>query len=191
MAQGSSRQHMFSKFFNPEDKESAATKAAVDTPGVEVKEDDPETAWSEWDSVLAELDHRMGGSNDLPTQPAPIRPDIDIAPDYETPTQPMSLDDTREREKNHALAIVETYHPRIARSIRTLWGYKECSAYIDKLIINGDDGTGKSRVGFNQEAVDAMLTLTHLHDERFGDFGGGKETGYGDFRVPTAWDHLS
>ncbi len=181
---------MFSKFFNSGDKNPAAAKAAVDTPGVEVKEDDPETAWSEWDSVLAELDFSIGGARDLPTHPTPIRPDFDIAPDFETPTQPMSLDDIREREKNNALAIVETHHPRIARSIRTLWGYKECSTYIDKLIIDGDDGTGKSRLGFNQEAVDAMLMLTHLHDERFGDFSDSKDAGQGDFRVPTAWDHL-
>lgn len=181
---------MFSKFFKSGDKKLSADKVALDAPGVEVREDDPETSWSEWDSVLAELDFSIGGARDLPTQPTPIRPDFDIAPDCDTPTQPMSLEDSREREKNHALAIVDAYHPRVAHTIRTMWGYKECSTYIDRLIMNGGDGMGESRVGFNPEAVEAMLTLTTLHDERFGDFGVGKNSTHGDFNVRTAFDTL-
>jgi hypothetical protein len=181
---------MFSKFFNSGEKKPAAANSAADAPGVEVREDDAEIAWSEWDSVLAELDFSVGGARDLPTEPTPLLPDFDIAPDSDTPTQPMGLDDIREREKNHALAVVEAHHPRIAQTIRTMWGYKECSAFIDKLIMSGGDGMGVSRVGFHSEAVDAMLTLTTLHDERFGDFGVGEDAAQGDFHVPTAFDTL-
>jgi hypothetical protein len=70
--------------------------------------------------------------------------------------------------KNAALDTVELYHKRIANTIRTLWGYKECSAYINKLIMAGGDGMGNARVGFNQEAVEAMLLLSDLHDAEFG-----------------------
>jgi hypothetical protein len=32
----------------------------------------------------------------------------------------------------------------------------------------GGDGMGHARVGFNQEAVEAMLVLSDLHDAEFG-----------------------
>ena len=70
--------------------------------------------------------------------------------------------------KNAALDTVELHHKRIANTIRTLWGYKECSVYINKLIMAGGDGMGHARVGFNQEAVEAMLVLSDLHDAEFG-----------------------
>jgi hypothetical protein len=180
---------MFNKFLKSAASNSAAAKSVVVVPGLEVVEDDPETAWSEWDSVLSEQDALAHAADPAPLAGS-LQPDINVAPDFDAPTQPLSLDDMREVEKNHALAIVHTHHPRIAQSIRTLWGYKECSTYIDRLIINGNDGSGHTRAGFHHEAVEAMLKLTHLHDERFGDFGGSQNHAHNDFRVPTAWDHL-
>ena len=50
-----------------------------------------------------------------------------------------------EQKKAEALAVVEQHHQRIANTIRTLWGYKECSVYINKLIMNGGDGMGNAR----------------------------------------------
>jgi hypothetical protein len=67
-----------------------------------------------------------------------------------------------------ALEIVAARHPRIATTIRAMWGYKECSDFIAKLILNGGDGMGHARIGFNQDAVDAMLVLGNLHDKLFG-----------------------
>jgi hypothetical protein len=64
--------------------------------------------------------------------------------------------------------MVELHHRRIANTIRTLWGYKECGVYINKLIMSGGDGMGHARVGFNQEAVEAMLVLSDIHDAEFG-----------------------
>jgi hypothetical protein len=75
---------------------------------------------------------------------------------------------TPAERKNTALDTVELHHKRIANTIRTLWGYKECSVYINKLIMAGGDGMGHARVGFNQEAVEAMLVLSDLHDAEFG-----------------------
>lgn len=85
------------------------------------------------------------------------------------PTIPIPLEQlTLEQRKEAALAVVELHHHRIANTIRTLWGYKECSVYINKLIMAGGDGMGHARVGFNQEAVQAMLALSDLHDAEFG-----------------------
>jgi hypothetical protein len=87
----------------------------------------------------------------------------------EAATQPMELQQkTLEQRKNDALEMVELHHRRIANTIRTLWGYKECGVYINKLIMSGGDGMGHARVGFNQEAVEAMLVLSDIHDAEFG-----------------------
>jgi hypothetical protein len=70
-----------------------------------------------------------------------------------------------------------------------MWGYKECSMYINKLIMNGGDGMGHSRIGFNQEAADAMMVLADLHDQLFGPSDGGN-TGFGfsDSSFTTGYD---
>jgi hypothetical protein len=81
-----------------------------------------------------------------------------------TPLEPPTLG----QRKNQALDTVEKHHQRIANTIRTLWGYKECGVYINKLIMSGGDGMGHARVGFNQDAVQAMLELSDLHDAEYG-----------------------
>ena len=97
--------------------------------------------------------------------------------DFVLPTAPMALEEmTPEQRKQMALEIVDLHHPRIANTIRTLWGYKECGVYINKLIMSGGDGMGHARVGFHQDAVEAMLVLSDLHDAEFGppsSIGGG------------------
>ena len=75
---------------------------------------------------------------------------------------------TPDQRKEAALAVVDTHHHRIANTIRTLWGYKECSEYINKLLMEGNDDTGHARMGFHQDAVQAMLALVDLHDTEFG-----------------------
>lgn len=167
---------MFSGLFGKGDKDGKAPpKDAVPARGLEVIEDDPDTAWGLWDSALAEQDSRFqqeatapasaavplaGADNPLPTL------EIDIG---NATTQPTALEDmTPEQRKEAALKIVESHHQRIANTIRTLWGYKECSVYINKLIMNGGDGMGKSRIGFNQEAAEAMLVLADIHDSLYG-----------------------
>jgi len=78
------------------------------------------------------------------------------------------VEDGLEARRDEALAVVEQHHQRIANTIRTLWGYRECSVYINKLIMAGGDGMGHARVGFNQDAVQAMLALSDIHDAEFG-----------------------
>jgi len=143
--------------------------------GLEVIEDDPDTVWSMWDSALAEQDSRLGvdevakpAASVPPVVPA-AAPAPDPAVDLEIPTQPVPLAEmSAAQKKDEALAVVELHHKRIANTIRTLWGYKECSEYIYKLIMNGGDGMGQARIGFNQDAAAAMLVLADLHDAQFG-----------------------
>lgn len=165
---------MFSGFFGKGDKDAKPPgKEAGKGRGVEVIEDDPDTAWGLWDSALAEQDSRFNadgpGSVAPPTTDADVPPpilDLDIS---NAPTQPLGLEEMPpEQRKTIALGIVEAHHQRIANTIRTLWGYKECSVYINKLIMNGGDGMGHARIGFNQDAVQAMLDLADIHDTMFG-----------------------
>jgi len=112
----------------------------------------------------------------MPALAAPMARQMPEPPKQALPSeQPLSLvpldaagEMSVEQRKNDALAVVELHHQRIANTIRTLWGYKECSIYINKLIMAGGDGMGHARVGFNQDAVQAMLTLSDLHDSEFG-----------------------
>jgi len=173
---------MLSRFFGTNDKSAeSAPKEAQDTRGFEVVEDDPDTAWSMWDSSLAEQDSKAPQSpvddgqadsgvivNSKPIAAAPVEVYLETAP---MGLEEMSVD----QRKDRALEVVELHHRRIANTIRTLWGYKECGIYINKLIMAGGDGMGHARVGFNQEAVQAMLALSDIHDAQFGapDAGGG------------------
>ncbi|HCX83096.1 MAG: hypothetical protein A3E00_00940 [Curvibacter sp. RIFCSPHIGHO2_12_FULL_63_18] len=172
-------------------------KDAPDSRGLEVKEDDPDTAWSLWDSALAEQDSRF---LDLPpiTRAVPLAPEpsarslakaAEAYPDLEIPTQPLSLEDASPAQRmKAALDVVELHHHRIANTIRTLWGYKECSVYINKLIMNGGDGMGNARIGFNQEAADAMMVLADLHDAEFGSAKGAGALGFADSSFQTGYN---
>lgn len=164
-----------------------------------VEESDPETGWGMWDEATAaqELHHRSGES--LPpgaAQPAPAAfqemppPSFEgFSPEQGASTKPMDLEEkTLAQRAEDALAVIELHHARIAKTIRVMWGYKECSAYISKLLMTGYDDTGNARMGFHQEAVNAMMTLGDLHDQIFG-FEQSTEFGGFDGTISTGLDH--
>lgn len=101
---------------------------------------------------------------------------------------------TPEQRLEAAMEIVEQHHPRIAKTLRSMWGYQECSDYISKLIMSGGDGMGNARVGFNQDAANAMLVLGNLHDEQFGaakprqGAGFDPNSGFSDSTFHASWD---
>jgi hypothetical protein len=183
---------MLSRFFGKHDKsEDPPTKEVKKARGLVVTEDDPEAAWKKWDKALAAQDSGLSKRPVPPAPaPAPVRTPSAAQPapspmrtftalavksapapelDFVLPTVPMPLEQmTLEQRKKIALDTVDLHHHRIANTIRTLWGYKECSVYINKLIMAGGDGMGHARVGFNQEAVEAMLALSDIHDAEFG-----------------------
>lgn len=109
--------------------------------GVEVIEDDSDRVWGLWDKATDSVQTRHPAWLDK-----------------------MTLLDPR---TDNPLAIVEAQHPRIAKAIRSLWGRQECSIYINKLIMDGSDGLGHDRIGFNQGVANAMMALAELHDEKF------------------------
>eukprot|EP01030_Chromulinospumella_sphaerica_P016823 gene16823-biopygen14798 len=145
-----------------------------------------------WDNALAEQDSRYSESQEyVSTMPAQMDNELPLAAELrkpeafpnmdEMPTVPMGLDEkTPAQRAAEAIEIVGLFHHRIANTIRTLWGYKECSSYINKLIMNGGDGMGHNRVGFNPEAAQAMLVLADLHDEIFGPAEADKLHGFSD-----------
>jgi hypothetical protein len=59
---------------------------------------------------------------------------------------------------------LEARFPRIAETVRDLWGKPELDRYLERLLID-DRG---SRHGFPPEVVEALLTLSRRHGERFG-----------------------
>ncbi|WP_138513958.1 hypothetical protein [Rhodoferax bucti] len=185
---------MFSRFLGKGGSGASKRVDAVDSRGLEVVEDDPETSWSMWDNALAEQDSRYSGMAPLSSSaPLPSLPQAmprsrsetksaEAFPDFdEVATEPMGLEErSPEQRAVTALEVVELYHHRIANTIRTLWGYKECSVYINRLIMNGGDGMGNARVGFNPDAAQAMLLLADLHDQIFGPADPGSTLGFSD-----------
>ena len=178
---------MFSRFFGKRDKsEDSPTKEAQSTRGLEVIEDDPDTAWRMWNNAMKAQEGNKSPPSAAPAAPvasagpskpvirpaAPAKPEPvaeEMQLDFVLPTAPMALQPATPAERRDAaLQTVELHHKRIGNTIRTLWGYKECSVYINKLIMAGGDGMGHARVGFNQAAVEAMLLLSDLHDAEFG-----------------------
>ena len=177
---------MFSGFLG-RGKKPDGPPDAVDSRGLEVVEDDPDTTWGLWESAVAEQDSKFSA---LPT----------IDPAFQS-TTPMGLPETQalsqtreartlEQRKDDALLTVELHHHRIANTIRTLWGYKECSDYISKLILSGGDGMGHARLGFNQDAANAMMLLAELHDAQFGRTDDSIGSGFSDLTVRTGYDGL-
>lgn len=185
---------MFSGFLGRGKKpENPSSREAADSRGLEVVEDDPDTTWGLWESAVAEQDSKFSalpvldtdgdGSSYQATVPMPLSDGGPSTPPASTQKR------TLEQRKDDALLTVELHHHRIANTIRTLWGYKECSDYISKLIMSGGDGMGKSRMGFNQEAANAMMSLADLHDEMYGT-AEAKGTGFSESSFPTGWDGL-
>ena len=197
---------MFSGFFGKGDKsDKASPKDATDSRGLEVVEDDPDTAWGLWDSALAAQDSRFPDSLSAPDSlpPIPAAPTVIVrneAPakpvavptlDLEIPTQPLSLEEkSPDQRREDALGLVDLHHHRVANNIRTMWGYKECGTYLNKLIMDGGDGMGHNRIGFNQEAVAAILALLDLHEKKFAPAVSGEVLGFGDPSIRTGFDGL-
>jgi len=174
---------MFNKVFK---KESGPVDPVIKPRGIEVVEDDPDTAWGLWDSALAEQESRFGSAEASAPESVVVRSPTEepiAGVDRFASTQPLGLEGkTADQRREESLAVVKMHHSRIANTILTLWGYKECSVYIYKLILNGGDGMGKTRIGFNQDAAEAMMALAELHDAQFGSFD---VVGSGGFSDPT------
>ena len=139
---------------------------------MEVIEADPDTAWDLWDTAQAALDSRFMPEALREQAKVPL-PDISAA--FEAPAAPparvvavLKTGLTLIQRQEAALQTVSRHHPRVAQTIRSLWGYQECSNYLNELVLSGSDNKGQQRQGFNAEAAQAMMALTDLHDRAFG-----------------------
>jgi hypothetical protein len=170
---------MFSRFFGKRDKSADVPTKEAPRAGAPVKTNDvPDSATGKSDRSLRAPGSRLPASQPVAARvvpkAVPARPVSTVPADHQIdfvlPSAPMALDAelSLAPSKDIALATVEQHHQRIANTIRTLWGYRECSVYINRLIMAGGDGMGHARVGFNQEAVAAMLALSDIHDAEFG-----------------------
>lgn len=64
---------------------------------------------------------------------------------------------------NH-FVVVRTKFPRIAESIRLLWGTPELQKYLADLIIDDQHyDTGSSRQGFPQDVMASLLVIYNKH----------------------------
>ncbi len=179
---------MFNGFLG-KGKKPTAPPEAVDSRGLEVVEDDPNTAWGLWEDAVAVQDSKFMA---LPTIDSGFQSTApmgfqDASPAQQGVSQSRELG-TLEQRKEDALSTVELHHHRIANTIRTLWGYKECSDYISKLILSGGDGMGHARMGFNQDAANAMMLLAEIHDAQFGAAEPKGGTGFSDSVMRTSWE---
>ena len=66
-----------------------------------------------------------------------------------------------------AMNVIGRDYKRIQTVIDSLWGYRECGEYLQKLIMSSGDPDGHNRMGFKSEVVTAMFVLSDLHDEQF------------------------
>lgn len=165
--------------------------------GIEVVEADPDTAWGLWDEVTAKQQAPMREASadrrqalrqrsleEAVAPPKPVRRALHTVLGAPVPTavavpaaarlefeatRPLEEDEkSLARRAQEALDTVELHHARIAKTLRAMWGHRECSQHIAKLLMTGYDDTGNARMGFHQEAVNAMLSLGDLHDRIFG-----------------------
>jgi len=133
-------------------------------PQPEVIEGDPETGWGMWAEAVTFRESQSPESyaDTMPSQLAPLlEPAIPIAM---KPLAVESSESTPDRKKREAMELLARDHKRIHDAIELMWGRRECSAYIQKLMMSGGDGMGRSREGFKVEAVAAMLVLSDLND---------------------------
>ena len=78
----------------------------------------------------------------------------------ETPLHELSKQQRIDRQ----IAQIEQFHPHIAKGLKLMWGYTECVEYMQKLVLSGGDGAGRSRVGFRIEVLGALIDLVSLHE---------------------------
>ena len=80
-------------------------------------------------------------------------------------TRPMGLHEIPKQARiDREMAVVSLHHERIAKAISTFWGHRDCSEYLQKLILSGGDGAGKSRVGFKPAVLAALINLSELNE---------------------------
>ncbi len=80
-------------------------------------------------------------------------------------TRPMGLHEFPKQARiDREMAVIASHHERITTAINTFWGHRDCTEYLQKLILSGGDGAGKARVGFKPAVLAALINLSELHE---------------------------
>lgn len=83
-------------------------------------------------------------------------------------TRPVPLHEIPMQARvDREMAVVNQYHERIGKAISVFWGHADCLEYLQKLVMSGGDGLGKTRVGFRADVLAALISLVSLHEENF------------------------
>lgn len=91
-------------------------------------------------------------------------PQIDFK-EEDVKTRPMPLHEIPLQARvDREMAIINLHHARIGKAIDTFWGHQDCVEYLQKLIMSGGDGLGKTRVGFKREVLAALMNLSNMHE---------------------------
>jgi hypothetical protein len=84
--------------------------------------------------------------------------------DDELPTRPLPLHEQPLQVRIDAqLTVIAMHHVRIALAIEKFWGHRDCTEYLQTLILSGGDSDGRHRVGFKPEVLSALMNLIALH----------------------------
>ncbi len=80
-------------------------------------------------------------------------------------TRPMGLHEIPKQARiDREMAVIASHHERIATAINTFWGHRDCTEYLQKLILSGGDGAGNAKVGFKPVVLAALINLSELHE---------------------------
>ena len=98
-----------------------------------------------------------------------VEPSVGFPPinylEEDVATRPMGLHEFPKQARiDREMAVVIQHHDRIAKAIGTFWGHRDCTEYLQKLILSGGDGAGKARVGFKPVVLAALINLSELHE---------------------------
>jgi len=125
---------------------------------------------SGWDAQIQpeELAADHANQSFVETCPPPLTPIDGVAPVVRAPiaTQTPLPQTVGERFKR-AMGVVQSDFPRIHDAIKTMWGTKHCTKYLQTLILNGGSGDDKknTRVGFKVDTFTALMMLYEMHDD--------------------------
>ncbi|MEY4882544.1 MAG: hypothetical protein RIS34_398 [Pseudomonadota bacterium] len=127
----------------------------------EVIEGDYATGWGMWHEAVSLQDGpaRKVFADTMPSRLMPLSQSAELA------TEPAFLSEkTAEEKRQAAMAVLAQDHKRIHAAIGMMWGQRECSTYIQKLILNGGDGMGNGSDIFTMETLTALFLLSDLND---------------------------
>lgn len=135
-----------------------APAEAAPVRGLEVVEDDSATVWGLWRHAFAELE-----------SDASVPRWLDARGSFHWPSPlPTTAGHDDAKAQAEAMALLLQRHPRVVETIHRLWGDRECSVVMNRLIMAGGEVQGLVPDSFAPDTLQALATLVEVHDAAFG-----------------------